>query len=133
MGKLAEVETAKAVMTEALEWSVIKWLREKKRVRKIADRANESLDRRLEDLRAQWDGELLAAYREGNGDARKLRQAGEQAYRARMDAEATFDEAEKQLSTALAREGCRKAIHSWQLYERAIRLSADAAGACNNR
>lgn len=133
MGKLAEVETAKAVMTEALEWSVIKWLREKKRVRKIADRANESLDRRLEDLRAQWDGELLAAYREGNGDARKLRQAGEQAYRARMDAEATFDEAEKQLSTALAREGCRKAIHSWELYERAIRLSADAAGARNNR
>lgn len=133
MGKLAEVETAKAVMTEALEWSVIKWLREKKRVRKVADRANESLDRRLEDLRAQWDGELLAAYREGNGDARKLRQAGEQAYRARMDAEATFDEAEKQLSTALAREGCRKAIHSWELYERAIRLSAGAAGARNNR
>jgi hypothetical protein len=38
-----------------------------------------------------------------------------------MDAEQTFDTAEKQLSTALAREGCRKAIRSWELRERAIR------------
>jgi len=38
-----------------------------------------------------------------------------------MDAEATFDEAEKQLSTRLAREGCRKAIESWDLHEKAIR------------
>ncbi len=126
MGKLAEVEEAKAVMTEALDWSVIKWLREKKRVRKMADVANASLDRRLEELRGQWDGAAEAA-------VRKLRQAGEQARRARMEAEATFDEAEKQLSTALAREGCRKAIHSWELYERAIHLSEDAAGVRNCR
>ncbi len=32
----------------------------------------------------------------------------------------TFDEAEKQLSTSLAREGCRKAIQSWDLHEAAI-------------
>jgi hypothetical protein len=38
-----------------------------------------------------------------------------------MDAEATFDLAEKQLSTSMAREGCRKAIHSWELHEKAIR------------
>jgi hypothetical protein len=37
-----------------------------------------------------------------------------------MDAEETFDKAEKQLSTALAREGCRKAILSWDLHEKAI-------------
>lgn len=126
MGKFAEVEEAKAVMSEAIEWSVIKWLREKKRVRKMADVANARLDGRLEDLRSQWDGA-------GEAALRKLRQASEQARRARMDAEATFDEAEKQLSTALAREGCRKAIHSWELYEKAIRLSEDAAATHNSR
>jgi hypothetical protein len=126
VGKLTEVEEAKAVMTEALEWSVIKWLREKKRVRKIADVANATLDRRLEELRAQWDGT-------GEATIRKLRQATEQARSARMDAETTFDEAEEQLSTALAREGCRKAIHSWELYEKAIHLSEDAAGVRNSR
>ncbi len=126
MGTLAEVEEAKAVMTEALEWSVLKWLREKKRVRKIADVANASLDQRLEDLRPRWDGG-------DQGAALKLRQAREQARRARVDAEATFDEAEKQLSTALAREGCRKAIHSWELYEKAIHLCEEAAGVRNSR
>ncbi len=119
--KLAEVEEAKSVMTEALDWSVIRWLREKKRVRKLADAANDRLDRRLEELRPQGDGA-------GDAVARKLRQAAEQARHARVEAEATFDEAEKQLSTALAREGCRQAIHSWELYEKAIRLSEDAAG-----
>ncbi len=128
MEKIAEVEKAKAVMSEALDWSVLKWLREKKRVRQIADRANDLLDRRLEDTHALWDKELLAAYRNGGaGPARRLRQADEQARHARRDAEATFDEAEKQLSTALAREGCRQAIRSWELYEKAIRLSQDAA------
>lgn len=53
--------------------------------------------------------------------AKKVKEADAEAYRARMDAEETFDEAEKKLSTALAREGCRKAIHSWELHEKAIR------------
>ena len=126
MGKLAEVAEAKAVMTEALEWSVLKWLREKKRVRKLADRANDALDRALEALRPSLDGA-------GETVLGRLRQAGEQARRARMDAEATFDEAEKQLSTALAREGCRKAIHSWELYEKAIQLTEHAAAARSPR
>jgi hypothetical protein len=38
-----------------------------------------------------------------------------------MDAEHTFDEAERLLSTSLAREGCQKAIRSWDLHEKAIR------------
>jgi hypothetical protein len=38
-----------------------------------------------------------------------------------MDAENTFDEAERQMSTRLAREGCSKAIASWELHEAAIR------------
>jgi hypothetical protein len=55
--------------------------------------------------------------------AKKVKAADEEAYRARMHAEETFDLAEKQLSTALAREGCRKAIHSWELHEKAIRMA----------
>ncbi len=126
--KLAAVEEAKAAMNEALDWSVLKWLRKKKQVRRIADRANDLLDRRLEETHALWEPELLAAYRDGDGGpARKLRQADEQARRARMEAESTFDEAEKHLSTALAREGCRQAIRSWELYEKAIRLAQGAA------
>jgi hypothetical protein len=37
-----------------------------------------------------------------------------------LDAEETFDQADKKLSTSLAREGARKAILSWVLYEKAI-------------
>ena len=40
MRKLAEVEDAKALMTEPMGWSVVKWLSQKKRVRKAADLAN---------------------------------------------------------------------------------------------
>ena len=40
MKTLPEVETAKQLMNEAIRWSVITWLREKKRVRKTADQAN---------------------------------------------------------------------------------------------
>jgi hypothetical protein len=51
---------------------------------------------------------------------------GTKAERAHLDAENTFDEAERQLSTRLAREGCAKAIASWELHEAAIR-KAEAA------
>ncbi len=127
MQKLKEVDEARAVMTEAVDWSVVHWLREKTRVRKLADRANETLDRACEQAKAGWSEELRAAYRDGTGDdglrraASQVKRADTDAHRARMEAEATFDEAEKQLSTRLAREGCRKAIHSWDLYEKAIR------------
>lgn len=43
------------------------------------------------------------------------------AERARLDAEETFDQAEKQMSVSMARDGCKKAIHSWELREKAIR------------
>ena len=62
MEKLPEVEAAKALMTEAVAWSVMKWLREKKRVRKTADLANAALDRLSETTKARWPEGLRLAY-----------------------------------------------------------------------
>lgn len=146
MRKLIEVEEAKALMTDGIEWSVLKWLREKKRVRKVADKANDALDALEQEIKRGWSAELTAAYEdlvkaaagprtkkdsdaispEIRAAARHIKQADDQAYRAHMDAEETFDEAEKQLSTRLAREGAAKAIASWELHESAIR-KAEAA------
>ena len=137
MRKLTEVEEAKALMTEATEWSVMKWLREKKRVRKAADRANDALDELSEQTKLLWPDELRAAYgalaqntsRGNQAEAqipnavKQVKRADDEAFRAHLDAESTFDEAERQLSTRMAREGCRKAINSWELHEKAIRLA----------
>lgn len=150
MDRLPEVEAAKALMNEAISWSVMKWLREKKRVRQTADDANAALDRLTEATRARWDEGVRGAYEalarpgsdraaankrrrpseaanpEAARIARGIKEADDKAYQARLEAEKTFDAAEKQLSTALAREGCRKAIEGWELHERAIR-KAEAA------
>ena len=145
MKKLPEVEAAKELMMEATKWSVMKWLREKKRVRKTADQANAALDRFSLELKQRWPENLRSAYESvvaesgaarGNhgsckqalplsgADAwlmvKKVKEADEEAYHARMKAEATFDQAERQLSTRLARQGCVEAIHSWDLKEKAI-------------
>ncbi len=141
MSKLPEVEAAKNLMTEAMAWSVMKWLREKKRVRKTADQANAALDKWGEGVKRSWTDGVRDAYEvllaeEGSGRspkkrksdispevlqiAKKIKVADDEAYRARMDAEKTFDDADRQLSTSLAREGCRKAIHAWELREKAI-------------
>jgi cell wall assembly regulator SMI1 len=144
MKTLPEVEIAKQLMNEAMRWSVMTWLREKKRVRKTADQANAALDRLSEELRRRWPDNIRAAYHALDANqatsspqghtgqktsaknsrefvvARQLKDADETAYRARMAAEKTFDDAEKRLSTSLAREGCQKAILSWELHERAI-------------
>jgi len=133
MPRLPQVEQARAVMTEAQEWSVVKWLREKRRVRKMADQANAALDELNRQTKALWPAEMQRAYAaardgeraENNGELsaliQRVLQADEHAKRARADAEATFDEAESQLSARLAREGCGKAIRSWELHEKAIR------------
>lgn len=141
MRELAEVEEAKALMNEAVSWSVMKWLREKKRVRQVADRANAALDELDRAVKARWSPEAKTAYEELSAPAgtkerrspvgakndgvrqfaRQVKAADDEAYRARMDAETTFDEAERRLSTSLAREGCHKAILSWDLHQKAIR------------
>ena len=61
----------------------------------------------------------------------QIKDADDTARRARMHAEKTFDDAERQLSTSLAREGCKKAIHSWELHEKAI-SKAETAMESNN-
>jgi hypothetical protein len=146
MRKLPEVQEAKELMNEAIDWSVFTWMFEKPRVRETADRANDALDRLERSVKARWSDELKAEYKKLSGKAgraaqeqprgrqspqtadppirllvEKIVEADDAAERARVDAEETFDEAERQLSTSLAREGCKKAIHSWELHEKAIR------------
>lgn len=155
MKKFDEVEQAKALMTEGLSWSVMKWIAEKKRVRKAADKANNLLWTTQKTLREFWSDELIAAYdalagADGNSGrqrpkqdgaaidleikrlAHALKKADDEAYAAHLDAEETFDKADKWLSTAKAREGCRKAILSWELYEKAI-LKSELASQSNSR
>jgi|SRR6516225_10730237 hypothetical protein len=145
--KLPEVEDARALMREAADWSVFKWLFEKRKVREAADQANAALDELSQAIKKCWGSDLKAAYKQsapkagsaaahrqqeaepGSIDAelrcfaQKVRQADEAAQRARLAAENTFEEAERQLNTDLAREGCRQAIHSWELLEKAIRIA----------
>lgn len=144
MRKLPEVQEAKDLMKEARDWSTFKWLWEKSRVRETADRANAALDRLERTVKSHWNTEDKAAYklvnskpaaskRQENIESQpqatnprialleEVHEAHAAAQRARKDAEATFDEAERQMSTSLAQEGCKKAIHSWQLHEKAIR------------
>ena len=153
MRKLLEVEDAKALMNAAMDWSLFTWLWEKKSVRETADKANAVLDRLNRKIKAGWREDLTAAYQqlvaESNGRgqrrksdgqpsqvidpevkllARKVKDADDEAHRARMDAEATFDEADRQLSVRLAREGCQKAIRSWELHEKAMRKAEAALG-----
>ncbi len=152
MQKLEVVEEAKALMTEASEWSVWRWLTEKKRVRMAADRAVDALNAQDKKVKAAWSDDLKKAWREleletsrsrqkhekAKEDAkdvpaeikiavRKVMEADEEAETARLDAEDTFDEAERRLSASMAREGARKAIASWELREKSIRR-AEAAG-----
>ena len=140
MEKIAVVEEAKTLMTEGQSWSVMKWLREKKRVRRAADKANAALWAMQKALKESWSDDLRLSYEDlaAEGDGRRVRrpaidretlqfvksvkEADDAAYQAHLDAEETFDRAEKRLSTSLAREGARKANLSWELYERAIVL-----------
>lgn len=130
MRKIPAVEEAKALMTEAKDWSVWRWLTEKGRVRATADNATAALAELEQVVKAGWSEELRKAA--GNGKARSVDaelRAAVQAFQdadaaaetARLDAEATFDEAEHRLSASMAREGAQKAIDSWQLREKAIR------------
>jgi type I site-specific restriction endonuclease len=148
MRKLPEVQEAKELMNEAIDWSFFKWMFEKGRVRETADRANDALDSLERAVKARWSDPLKAALHELSPKAsrrhqkdqlaaqtadprirllvEKVKEADEAARHARMDAEKTFDTAERELNRSLAQEGCKKAIHGWELHEKAIR-KAEAA------
>lgn len=147
MRKLAEVEDAKELMTEAMDWSVFTWLFQKSKVRGGADQANAALDKLNHSTKARWSDEIKLAYKALSGKGRrqeestpsaidpeiqlfvkKVKEADDAARRARKDAEDTFDDAERTLNTDLAREGCRKAIHQWELDEKAIRKAEAVPG-----
>ena len=139
MPKIKEVEQARAVMKEAEGWSVLRWLSEKKKVRRAADAANAALQVQHESLMSQWPPDLRKAYEavaaktnvetfnaETLRLAKSLHQADLKANAAHEQAEATFAEAEKRLSTMMARQGCADARHSWDLLEKANAKAAEA-------
>jgi hypothetical protein len=155
MKKLEAVEEARAIMTLGLDWGVFKWLMEKPKVRKIADRATEALNDAEDKVKATWSDELKLAYNylatqedDDSGKAKKgskgkalpkdvdadalaiakgIYEADEETETMRLDAEDTFDEGEKKLSVGMARDGARKALATYDLHEKAIRKAEAAA------
>jgi len=136
MHKLPAVEEAKALFEEAKDWGVWRWLSEKGKARRTADAAWEALDECEKKVKASWTEDLKKAASAVNGNGRRkaadadpallqamqrLHEADQEAYQARMDAEAQFDEADRRMSTSMAREGARMAIDAWLLREKLIR------------
>lgn len=150
MKKLPAVEDARAVMTEGTEWGVWKWLTEKRRVRGIADKARAALDDLETKVKLTWSDDLKIAYNQvvsDDGDVKRPRrktkdhkpagasgadakalaavkriaEADDEAYNAHEDAEEAFAEAERKMSTGMARDAARKALAAYDLHEAAIR------------
>ena len=117
MHKLTAVEEAKRLFEEAKDWGVWRWLTEKRRARSTADRAWEALEEYENSLKADWPKELRKSFAAHH----EFKQADAEAYKARMEAEAQFDEADRRLSTSMAREGSQMAIDAWKMRERFIR------------
>jgi len=61
--------------------------------------------------------------------AQKQKEIDDEAWRVRMQAEDMFDEAEKRLSTSMAREASQVAIDAYNLREKAVRKAESAARA----
>jgi len=157
MQKLAAVEEAKTLLNIAKDWSILKWLTEKKRVRTIADRGTAALDRLEIQVKSEWPEELRLAYaalevpaqddddpyaaaeiefarqqaidlpEEIKARAQRVKQADDLATNARNTAEATFDDAERRLSASLARLGAEQALHAYDLRYEAIDEAEKAA------
>jgi hypothetical protein len=116
MHKLPPVEEAKALFEEAKDWGVWSWLTEKRKLRQTADAAWTALENCEAKVRTSLgDGARTKAAVE------ELKPADRAARKARMDAEAQFDEADRRMSTEMAREGAQMAIDAWTLREKFIR------------
>ena len=145
MRKLEAVEEAKALLNEAKDWGTWRWLTEKKRVRAAADAAWADLEEVEKNVKGSWGDDLRKAYRElqlaskksaeeaKNIDpeikafAERLKAEDDEAFRARMTAEDTFDEAERKLSTTLAQQGSEQAVAAYEMREKFIRRAEAAA------
>jgi hypothetical protein len=151
MRKLPEVEEARSIMKQGMDWGVWKWLTEKKRVRQIADGATAALDRTELTVKQAWPEELKQAYdalvdeefsaakkgkKKSSFDgvdpamlktAKDVKAAFDDKETCRLDAEDTFDEAERKMSTEGARQGARKALETYDLHESAIRKAETVA------
>jgi len=130
MQKLIPVENAKALMREAVNWSLWGWLTKKGRLRSTADAAWESLEECDRKVKDRWSEDLKKAYQGKNSNhldpdlklaVERVREADEVWKAARETAEATFDEADRRMSTSMACEGAQQAIEAWELTEKAIR------------
>jgi hypothetical protein len=117
MHKLGAVEEAKQLFEEAKDWGMWRWLTEKRRARQTADAAWEALETCEKKVKAAWNAEIRDAFHEDKA----LHAAGRKAHKAHMDAEAQFDEADRRMSTAMAREGAQMAIDAWEMREKFIR------------
>jgi hypothetical protein len=62
MRKLEAVEIARDLMTQGSEWGVWRWLLEKPRVRRAADRATEALAAANAKVKSAWSEDLKSAY-----------------------------------------------------------------------
>jgi hypothetical protein len=138
MQKLAPVEDAKTLFNEARDWSVWRWLTEKRRARTTADAAWEALEACEARVKAAWPPEWQQTYgknsRRSNGldpelktALEALHKADEEARQARDAAEAQFDEADRRMSTSMACEGAQMAIDAWDLREKFIRKAETLA------
>jgi len=152
MKKLEAVETARAIMTQGMDWGMFKWLMEKPKVRRIADLATAALNHAEDKVKATWSDDLKRAYNylaTQDGDAgtgkkaakgfdadllsvaKGIFEADEETETMRLDAEDTFAEGERKLSVGMAREGARKALATYDLHEKAIRKAEAAAKKSN--
>lgn len=150
MQKLPAVEEAKTLLTVAKDWSILKWLTEKKRVRTVADRGTAALDDMDRLVKSGWPEDLRSAYaaltvpdltdddpyaaaeyefskqqaqaipESVKQVAQRVKTADDIAYRARMKAEDTFDEAERRMSASMARQGAEQALEAYDLRYDAI-------------
>ncbi len=117
MHKLPAVEEAKQLFDEAKDWGMWRWLAEKRRARRTADAAWEALEQYEKKVKEGWSAGTKAAFREDKA----LQAAARKAHQAHLDAEAQFDEADRRMSTEMARAGAQMAIDAWEMREKLIR------------
>lgn len=133
------MEEAKALFEQAKDWGVWQWLSRKREARQTADAAWEALEACENEVIAGWSEPLRKAWRSRSPKSenhelyrgiQQLKRADEEANNARLAAEGQFDEADRRMSTSMAREGSQMAIDAWTMREKLIRR-LEALGRAN--